>query len=82
VVVAQYDRWTAFDINAGFIAGINTLEFDTLSTQNPTGLRVEFNNIFQPVPVPVPVPEPATWALAIAGLAGVLLARRRAGGAQ
>ncbi len=72
VAVAQYDRWTAFSISSGFVGGVNTLQFDTLSTLTPTGLRVEFNSVFQRVP------EPATWALVMLGLAGTRLVRRSA----
>jgi len=72
VGVTQYDQWTAFSIDAGFVDGINTLEFDTLSTQSPTGLRVEFSeSVFA-------VPEPGSWALFSVGLLGMgSLVRRR-----
>jgi hypothetical protein len=71
VGVAQYDQWTPFRIEAGFVAGINTLEFDTLSTQSPTGLRVEFSeSVFA-------VPEPGNWALMAAGLLAVATRVRR-----
>ncbi len=70
IAVAQYDLWTDFSITGGFQNGINTLEFDTRSTQNPTGLRVEMTSVFQPVP------EPATWLICALGLAVLLQARR------
>ncbi len=69
VAVAQHDLWTAFSISGGFVAGVNVLEFDTYSTLNPTGLRVEFESVF------APVPEPGTWALWAGGL--LALAWRR-----
>jgi hypothetical protein len=72
----QYDAWTDFSILSGFVSGLNTLEFDTRSTLTPTGLRVEFTNVFQPVP------EPATWGLWMAGLLGVAVKARRRGGVQ
>jgi hypothetical protein len=76
VAVAQYDQWTFFSIDAGFVDGINTLEFDTLSTQSPTGLRVEFSESN------FAVPEPGSWALFGAGLLGIAsVARRRAAAA-
>jgi len=62
----NYAAWSNFTISSGFIDGINTLEFDTESTLNPTGLRVEFTSVvFQPVP------EPGTGAMLIAGLLAV-----------
>jgi hypothetical protein len=70
ISLAQYDLWTDFSITSGFQNGINTLEFDTRSTQNPTGLRVEMTSVFPPVP------EPATWALCALGLAVLLQVRR------
>lgn len=74
VAVAQADQWTSFSITSGILPGLNTLEFTTLSTVSPTGLRVEMTT------TPLPVPEPSTWLLMGAGLA--LVALRRRGGAQ
>lgn len=71
--VAQNNQWALFSIDGGFVPGLNVLEFDTRSTVNPTGLRVEMNSIF------APVPEPATWLMCLAGIAGLLQARRKAG---
>lgn len=67
IAIAQNDIWTPFDITGGFQNGINTLEFDTRSTQAPTGLRVEMTST---------VPEPATWLMCGLGLAVLLQARR------
>jgi hypothetical protein len=69
IAVAQYDLWTNFAISSGFQNGINTLEFDTRSTQNPTGLRVEMTSA---------VPEPGTWLMCVLGLAALHLRQRRA----
>lgn len=72
--VAQFDAWTAFAINGGFLAGINTLEFDTRSTASPTGLRVEMTAQFTPIHR---VPEPGSLALAALALAVVSRASLR-----
>lgn len=64
VPVAQADAWQAFTISSGFVAGDNVLAFDTLSTQSPTGLRVEVTA----------VPEPGGLALMLAG--GLLVLHR------
>jgi hypothetical protein len=78
VGVAQFDVWTPFSIGSGFVEGLNTLEFTTLSTQSPTGLRVEFTSSnFTAV-----VPEPGSGAMLAAGLLGLVsVARRRAAAA-
>ncbi len=65
VPVAQADTWHSFSIDSGFVAGDNVLAFDTLSTQSPTGLRVEVSA----------VPEPSALGLLLAG--GLLLTLRR-----
>lgn len=67
VPVAQADSWHSFSIAGGFKAGDNVLAFDTLSTQSPTGLRVEVSA----------VPEPGTVSLWMAGALLVTLRLRR-----
>lgn len=69
---AQFDHWTSFGISSGFVAGVNVLEFDTLSTQSPTGLRVEMASS---------VPEPTGAWLMLCGLPVLLVWQRRRAGA-
>jgi hypothetical protein len=91
---AGYRSATSFAASAGFVEGINTLDFYVTNlaraTGNPTGIRVEFGESFaeeliveQPPVIPspsVPVPEPETYAMLLAGLAMIgAIARRRIG---
>lgn len=66
-MVVNNISWHDFQLESGFVAGENVLAFDTLSTQNPTGLRVEMTAST--------VPEPGTTALLAAG--SLVLAMRR-----
>ena len=76
VGVAQFDVWTPFSITSGFVAGVNTLEFDTRSTLTPTGLRVEMAGAFRRSTTSVAAPEGLTAAVLMFGaLTGAL--RRR-----
>ena len=67
IAVAQADAWHSFSIAGGFVAGDNVLVFDTLSTQSPTGLRVEVTA----------VPEPGSAALLLGGALVLTLRLRR-----
>ena len=63
-------------INAGFQAGVNSLDFVTYNrpqaTGNPNGLRVEFTDSDASA-----VPEPGTWAMLASGLVACVVAHRR-----
>ncbi|MEJ7607917.1 MAG: PEP-CTERM sorting domain-containing protein [Bryobacteraceae bacterium] len=65
-----------FKINAGFQAGVNSLDFVTYNrpqaTGNPNALRVEFTGSDASA-----VPEPGTWILLASGLSAVVLTSRR-----
>jgi hypothetical protein len=72
------DSWTSFSATAGFLYGVNTLDFFVINTAqkvgNATGVRVEFLDSY----AIAAVPEPDSWALVIAGLAVVgAISRRR-----
>lgn len=67
IPIAQADAWHSFSIASGFVAGDNVLAFDTLSTQSPTGLRVEVSA----------VPEPGSVALLLGGALVLTLRLRR-----
>jgi hypothetical protein len=74
---AGFTGWSSFTTNAGFIDGVNKLDFVVTNWAqnggNPTGLRVEFTDS-----TVTPVPEPETYAMMLGGLALVgAIARRR-----
>jgi hypothetical protein len=56
---------SAFTINSGFVAGVNSLDFVVFNGSGPTALRVEMTGSANPVPVPLP----ATASLLMLGLA-------------
>jgi hypothetical protein len=72
----DFDIWTSFAANSGFVAGANTLQFVVTNigqtSGNPSGLRVEFT-----ASDVTAVPEPASWAMMIAGFGLVGAAMRR-----
>lgn len=63
----DFTDWTAFNINSGFVSGVNTLDFivhnEDAGNGGPAGLRVEFLQAYTS-----DVPEPATFGLLGAGL--------------
>lgn len=74
--VAPWNSWTAFAVNSGFHAGVNSLDFimENTNSWGPTGIRVEMTGTAS-----AGVPEPATWAMMLVGFGGLgaLLRRRR-----
>ncbi|MFX5134350.1 hypothetical protein ABTC89_19580, partial [Acinetobacter baumannii] len=57
------DSWTSFAATAGFLSGVNTLDFFVTNLAqkvgNATGVRVEFLDSY----AVAAVPEPESWAL-------------------
>ena len=71
---AHYGAFSTFTINSGFVAGLNTLDFDVTNAPevgglNPTGLRVEFSG--------TSAPEPCVILLLGFGLAGLAAFRKK-----
>lgn len=65
-----------FTIDSGFLGGVNTLTFQVLNggtAANPGGFRVNFLQALATV-----IPEPATASLALMGIIGLSMRRRRA----
>ena len=59
-----YHSLSSFQLNSGFIEGINTLEFRVNNESGPTGLCVSGLEL-------VVVPEPGSGVLLVAGLAAL-----------
>lgn len=69
--VTCFTMFDSFSVNSGFIVGVNTLRFEVLNGEGPSGLRVEVSGEYDPVP------EPGTLLLLGSGLTGLALRRRR-----
>lgn len=68
--VNGFDKFSAFSIRSGFVAGTNTIDFLVHNDGGPTGLRVEMTGV-------AAVPEPATWAMMLVGMGMIGFAARR-----
>jgi hypothetical protein len=66
---AGFPTWSAFMINSGFVAGVNTLDFIVNNDGGPAGVRVEVTA--------GNTPEPASFLLIGAGLAALGMFRRK-----
>jgi len=73
-ITSFLDGFSAFTINSGFVAGVNTLDFKVSNIDGPTALRVELSGTASPVPVPS-----AVWLFGSGLLAAVgSITRRKA----
>lgn len=70
---AGFQSFYAFNLAAGFNAGLNTLDFIVHNDSGPTGLRVEMVGTADSAPVP----EPVSLALFGSGLSATALLRRK-----
>jgi hypothetical protein len=66
-----YTAWKSFTISSGFVAGVNTLDFQLNNGGGPTGLRVEMTGTGNEVP------EPSSILLLASGIAGLATRIRR-----
>ncbi len=62
---ANYWGYTPFQINSGFVSGINRIDFVVHNDQGPTGLSVDGTS------VSAMAPEPGSFLLLATGLVGV-----------
>jgi hypothetical protein len=69
--VGHWNRDTAFSLTTGFVAGVNTLEFEVSNSgKGPTGLDVALSGTASLISA---VPEPASSGLVGAALMGLML---------
>jgi PEP-CTERM motif len=78
ITVSNFSFLTSFSIGSGFVAGLNTLDFEIQDFGAPTAFRVDNLAGTADLAGAGAVPEPASWALMIAGfgLVGSALRRR------
>jgi hypothetical protein len=74
---ADFGSLHAFTLNAGFIAGMNSIQVGVNNGGNPTAFRVEFSDATGRLTDATVVPEPASLLLFGSGIAGVIARRRR-----
>jgi hypothetical protein len=65
----------SFDVDSGFVAGTNTMQFIVGNAYGPTGIDASITGTA--TPIGSSVPEPSTAALCACGLAAVAMLRRR-----
>ena len=75
-LLADFNHTTAFTMNSGFLAGLNTISVRVNNEGNPTAFRVEFTS-GTVNPGTSSVPEPSTLLLMMGGLAVIGLCRTR-----
>jgi hypothetical protein len=74
---ANFQLLHPFTIGSGFVAGLNTLDFEVLDYGGVTGLRVDGLTGTADVATATTAPEPATWLLAFVGFFGLGAALRQ-----
>jgi PEP-CTERM motif len=76
VTTSTFSSLTAFSITSGFVAGLNTLDFQVVDQGAPTALRVD-DLVGTAREVSGAVPEPASWAMMLLGFGAAGMAIRR-----